>query len=126
MRYFLVDSEATAAQLSELVYIIMFPDSVSVETKYLFGWHTGAGGTAICIPENFACPVFVKDNFDTVIDTIKGILTGDGVEGEVEALVSYLQTGSIYLHNIIPSEVAQYEVDRQYLIDNKIIKIADI
>lgn len=120
MRYFKVDSVQMAMDLSSLIYTIMYPAGVTVETQYLFGWITSPNGTVIRIPENYHCPVFIKDNFQTVVDELAAILNGAVADGEGAQLVAYSQTGSVILENLIPSGLE--EVNEQYLIDNGIIQ----
>jgi len=124
MRYFKVDSEETAMKLSELIFSLMYTSDVGATTTHLFGWESNGTETVIRIPENYVCPVFIKDNFEEVVQEMATILNGAVAEGEGAALVEYLKTGQVILEKLIPSGLV--EVDRQYLIDNKIIKIADI
>lgn len=107
MRYFIVQNEQVAKDLSSLIYSIMYPSEDNGGTQYLFGWDSYNDQTVIKIPENYICPIFLKDNFESTIEEISLLLGDVFSEKEGESLVEYLKTGSIILENIIPSGLVE-------------------
>jgi len=103
MKFFKVQSEEMAQELSTLIYSLMFPDGQISETKYLFEWAPYLNGWVICISENYHCPVFQKPEFQTTIDKLSAIIGFALADGEGSALVQKLMSGSIILEEIIPS-----------------------
>lgn len=113
MIYCKVDSEQTAKKLSELLYSIMYPANVFTETQYLFGWVEYNGFWYCEIPENYECPVFIKDNFESVIQQIEQTIGFAFAEGEGALLVEKLKTGKIILEEIIPSGIEKASIIKE-------------
>lgn len=118
MRYFLVPDINKARLFSELIYRVMYPQGADVQTVYLFEVIDNGTSAVICIPDNYVCPVFVKSDFNTVIDQIAVQLGLNNTQKN--ALRNKLQAASsCILADIIPSKLT--EVNKQYLIDNNYI-----
>lgn len=98
------DSEQQIKSLSSLIYKLMYPPNFepSGEENYLFGWEYDGENWVMIIPENYECPIFIKPEFDSVIQQIGSILNTNLEPGEGAAIVEYLKTGNIILNNIIP------------------------
>lgn len=107
MKYFKVTTEQMAKELSTLIYTVMYPPNIENETQYLFGWLPYNEEWVIAIPENYHCPVFIKDNFNAVIEQLSAIIGFALAEGEGQQIVAKLSTNSIILEEIIPSGLVE-------------------
>ena len=107
MRYFKVPTEQMAQELSALIYTVMYPPNIENETQYLFAWFPYNAEWVIAIPENYHCPVFIKDNFNTVIEQLGSIIGFTLAEGEGQQIIAKLSTGSIIIEEIIPSGLVE-------------------
>ena len=84
----------------------MNPDNC--ETTYLFPWGTDSNGQAyIQIDPDMVCPVYVNENFDSVVKSVGQLLNVPAEEGQ--QLRAYLETGQVVLANLIPSTLEQFE-----------------
>jgi hypothetical protein len=101
-KYILIDTVEKGNTLSELVYSVM-QDGSDDTTLRLFATEPYGNQAVMIVPDDIQ-PIFIKPNFQTVIDNI-GILLGDEVfqQGEGFAIVRQMITGSISVPNIIPS-----------------------
>lgn len=107
MRYFKVPTEQMAQELSALIYTVMYTPNIENATQYLFGWFPYNTEWVIAIPENYHCPVFIKDNFNAVIEQLGSIIGFALAEGEGQQIIAKLATGSIILEEIIPSGLVE-------------------
>ena len=103
MRFFKVLSEEMGRNLSQLIYGLMFSPDTIADTQYLFEVAPYHADWVICIPQNYTCPVFQKENFQETIDELSAIIEFALAEGEGPELVGKLMSGSIILEDIIPS-----------------------
>lgn len=103
MRFFKVTSREMGYDLSRLIYSLMFSSDTVAETQFLFDIAPYLDGWVICIPENYRCPVFQKENFQLVINELSAIIGFALAEGEGTSIVTKLMSGSIILEEIIPS-----------------------
>ena len=105
MAYFKVYNEIIAEGISRKMYSIMNPGNVG--TTHLFGWGTDSNGQAyIDVPLDMVCPVYVNDNFDTVVKEVGDLLAIPQSEGT--ALRQYLEGGQVVLRNLIPTTLEEF------------------
>lgn len=120
MKYFKTNNVQNAMALSSGIYNLMYPGNTQVESTYLFGWLVSNNPeiteVVLEIDETLECPIFLKSEFSDIIEQLKSLINSNTTQQEIEALISYLQTGTILLINIVPS--TSVEVNRDYLIEN--------
>lgn len=106
MAYFKIDSEARAEEISRKMWEIMSPTDTTC--THLFGWGSDSNAQDYIIIElDMVCPVYVHENFHTVLNDVGTLL---GIEQEEGAqLRQYLETGQVVLGNLIPSTLEQFE-----------------
>lgn len=106
MAHFKIDSEAKAEEISLQMWQIMSPHDTTC--THLFGWGTDSNGQPyMSIPLDMECPVYVNDNFDSVVKSVGQLLNVPAEEGQ--QLRAYLETGQVVLANLIPSTLEQFE-----------------
>jgi len=104
VKYYQVDSEETGKKASELIYRIMSQEITDV--KYLFAYGTDFNGLSyIEIPVNMVCPVFINENFNSVLSELSVLLSIE--EHEVNRIVEKLKNDSVILGDIIPSSLIE-------------------
>lgn len=106
MAFFKIDSEQKAEEISRKMWQIMSPDDST--STHLFGWGTDSNGQPyMSIPLDMECPVYVNENFDSVVKSVGQLLNVPAEEGQ--QLRAYLETGQVVLANLIPSTLEQFE-----------------
>ena len=87
------------------MYSIMNPGNVG--TTHLFGWGTDDDGQSfINVPLDMVCPVYVNENFASVLKDVGDLLGIPQEEGT--QLRQYLEGGQVILAHLIPSTLEEY------------------
>lgn len=105
MAYFKIDTEQRAEEISRKMYSIMNPGNSG--TTHLFEWGIDSNGQAYMnIPLDMICPVYVSENFETVLRSVADLLMIE--QTERTELRQYLEGGSVVLSNLIPSTLEEF------------------